>query len=255
MRASVALWGLLLGLGVVTGSWVLAQPGPAPMPPLPPAGTTPPSQGTTPVGNTSQPGTTTPPAPPGTANPLAPDRPVPPPPPADAVAATVNGQKISELAVYRAQIRDDRPDRDKVRKEILNFLIDNVLVDQYLTGLKIAVEKKEVDERVEQLKKEAAEQKEDFKKILEALHLTEEEFRYQLTCQVRWDKFVAQQATDKALKEFFDKNRTMFDGSQVRARHILIIPGGGADASGQAKTKLAGIKKQIEDDVAKELAQ
>jgi len=204
-------------------------------------------------------GTPTPPAP---GQPTAPPGPgtatskkeVPPPPPADAVAATVNGQKISELAVYRALIRDDREDRARVRREILNFLVDNALVDQYLAALKINVEKKEVDDRLEQLKKEAAQEKEEFSNILKLLNLTEEEFREQLTCQLRWETFVTQQATDKALKDFFDKNRTMFDGSQVHARHILIAVGEGADAQAQAKTKAAGIKKEIEDAVTQELA-
>jgi parvulin-like peptidyl-prolyl isomerase len=259
MGGSIRLWLVLLGVVVAAGSWVVAQQGtpppapdagksatPAPVPPPPPP-VTPPSTPAT------EPGTGPAPAPaPGPAPTPPPKRDVPPPPQANAVAATVNGQTISELAVYRALIRDEREDRARVRREILNFLIDNVLVDQYLVALKINVDKKEVEDRVEQLKKEAAEEKQDLKDIFRGLGLTEEEFREQLTCQLRWEKFVTQQATDKALKDFFDKNRLMFDGSQVRARHILIAVADGADA--QAKTKAAGIKKQVEDAVAQELA-
>lgn len=216
-------WMCVAVVGVAAGSWVLAQQGPAPtLPPQTPA------------------------------SPLPPAKPLPPPP-ANAIAATVNGQTIPELAVYRAMGR--APNAPDLRKEVVNFLIDNILIDQYLNALKVNVEKKEIDERIEQLKKEAADAKEDFKKIMDNLHLTEEELRYQILCDLRWSKFVAQQATDKVLKDFFDKNKTMFDGSQVQARHILITPGEGGDAHDQAKARLAAIKKQIEEQVTREAAQ
>jgi peptidyl-prolyl cis-trans isomerase C len=219
-------WMLLAVVAVAGGSWVLAQQGPAPM--LPPQGG------------------------PGALPAPAPVKPLPPPP-ANAVAATVNGQSLPEVAVYRAMGRAaGAPD---LRKEVVNFLIDNLLVDQYLNALKIDVAKKEIDDRIEQLKKEAAEAKEDFKKIMENLHLTEDELRYQIHCDVRWTKFVQQQATDKALKEFFEKNPAMFDGSQMRARHILITPADGAGADDQAKARALALKKQIEEHVAKEVAQ
>ena len=273
MRGSIWLWAVLLGLMVAAGSWVLAQQGTPPAPPAPPdagkgaasgpstpptaPGATAPAPAASKQPPSAPPSSAPPPAPPAQRYefepPAVPPKKVPPPPPADAVAATVNGQNISELAVYRALIRDDRDDRVRVRREIIGFLVDNMLVDQYLVALKINVDKKDVDGRLEQLKKEAADEKEDFAKLLKALHLTEEEFGQQLACQLRWEKFVAQQATDKALKDFFDKNRMMFDGSQVRARHILIPLGDAADGQAQAKTKAANIKKQIEDAVTQEL--
>src|SRR5262249_28390587 len=128
------------------------------------------------------------------------------------------------------------------------------LVDQYLVAIKVEVDKKEIDERVEQMKKEAAEQKENFEKLLKDLHLTMEELRYQIAGAIRWEKFVNKQATEKVLKEFFDKNPSMFDGSQVHARHILIAAGEGPQAQDQAKAKAAALKKQIEDYVTGELS-
>jgi peptidyl-prolyl cis-trans isomerase C len=176
----------------------------------------------------------------------------PPPPPANAVAATVNGQVIPELAVYRGLIRANPKQRDEAAKEILNYLIDNVLVDQYLTQLKIQVDAKDVDQRVEQIKVEAKKDKQDFDKLLQSLQLSEAELRKELTSALRWDKFVAQQGTDKVLKEMFDKNKNMFDGSQVQARHILIAA---KDSTAEkAKFKLASLRKEIEDESAKELA-
>ena len=64
---------------------------------------------------------------------------LPPPPAANLVAATVNGQSIAEMAVFRGLLREDPKNWPTVRKDVLNYLIDNLLVDQYLTQLKIPV--------------------------------------------------------------------------------------------------------------------
>src|SRR5579862_4535532 len=63
---------------------------------------------------------------------------LPPPPDKSIIAATVNGQPIQELAVFRGLLGKDPKTWNVVRKEVLNYLIDNLLVDQYLTQLKIA---------------------------------------------------------------------------------------------------------------------
>src|SRR5947209_20458982 len=75
-------------------------------------------------------------------------------PPADAVAATVNGQAIPEIAVFRA-LQQARPaDRDELRQEVVNFLIENALIDQYLDQLKVTVDAKDLDTQVEKAKAE-----------------------------------------------------------------------------------------------------
>src|SRR5439155_24335888 len=61
-------------------------------------------------------------------------------PPADAVAATVNGQAIPEIAVCRALQHAGPADRDALRQEVANFLIANALIDQYLDQLKVTIE-------------------------------------------------------------------------------------------------------------------
>src|SRR5262245_3988081 len=48
------------------------------------------------------------------------------------VAATVNGQPITESAVQRGLKRVDPSQHPEARAEILNVLIDNLLIDQHL---------------------------------------------------------------------------------------------------------------------------
>ncbi len=174
---------------------------------------------------------------------------VEPPPARELVAARVNGQAIPELAVYRGTLRVPPARRDEARKDVMNYLIDNTIVDQYLLQLKIQVDGKEVDEHVEKIKKEALEiEKKPFDVILKELMVTEDELRTELTSALRWDKFVLQQGTDKVLQDFFKTNIDMFNGSKMQARHILIpVTDGKKEA---AQVKLAVLKKQIEDEVA-----
>ena len=146
-----------------------------------------------------------------------------PPPARDVVAARVNGQAIHELAVYRGLMMRVEPKlREERRKEVLNYLIDNTIVDQYLLQLKIQVDGKDVDAHLLKIKKEAIDEKKDFKRLLDELMITEDELRNELTGALRWDKFVLQQGTEKALNDFFKANPSMFNGSQVHARHILL---------------------------------
>src|SRR5689334_23539770 len=54
-------------------------------------------------------------------------------------AATVNNQAIPEVAVYRALRQFPPAQQEMARKEIMAHLIDNLLIDQYLTAIKVTV--------------------------------------------------------------------------------------------------------------------
>jgi parvulin-like peptidyl-prolyl isomerase len=168
-------------------------------------------------------------------------------------AATVNGQPVAEVAVQRGLKRVPPAEHAKARLEILNYLIDNVLIDQYLTAQKIAVDPRDVEARVTEIKNEVKKQGQDYAKMLSELMLTDEELRSQVTADVRWEKYTLAQGTDAALKDLFAKHPEMFDGSMVRARHILLTPNGDA-AVAQAKAQLKQIKAQMEAQAAADVA-
>src|SRR5262245_10440593 len=103
--------------------------------------------------------------------------PVPPPPAPNAVAATVNGQTVPEMAVYRALRPLPAPKRAEARVEIVNYLIDNILIDQYLKEQKIEAPTTEVDARVAEMQRQLRAQSLDFVKVLSDMMLTEAELR------------------------------------------------------------------------------
>lgn len=177
------------------------------------------------------------------------------PPTRDIVAARVNGQSIPELGVFRGLMRVPPQRREDARKDVLDFLIDNTIIDQYLLqlpDLKNAVDPKDVEQHIEAVKKEAADSKKDFKQLLDSMMITEDELRTELIGALRWDKFVLKYGSDAALEKFFKENVEIFNGSRVRARHILIPVADGKKES--AFATIGTIKKQIEGEVAQTIA-
>jgi peptidyl-prolyl cis-trans isomerase C len=175
-------------------------------------------------------------------------------------AATVNGQPIPEVAVQRGLKRVPADRQAEARPAIVDFLVDNVLIDQYLVQLNVTVDAKEVDAKFDQVRADIRKMIEGrpgqtYEKVLEDLMLTEAELKAQITADLRWDKYATQQGTDKALHEFFDANKEIFDGTMVRARHILLTPAtNDAQAGDKAKADLLLMKQQIEQQVTAGMA-
>jgi peptidyl-prolyl cis-trans isomerase C len=156
------------------------------------------------------------------------------------VAATVNGQPIHETAIERALQGIAADERAKVRSEVINFIVENTIIDQYLIALKMTVDAGDVAKQLVNFKDEIKKNDQDYETLLIKMKLTETELKVQIENQLRWEKFVSQQATDDKLKQLFDHMPEAFDGTTVSARHILIAPA--ADAL--AKTK--EIKMEVE---------
>ncbi len=183
--------------------------------------------------------------------------PVPRPvPAATGVAATVNGQPISEKAVQTALRGVPAERQTEARADILNHFIDNMLLEQHLLQLRADLPKEEVDKSIAQLKEQVGKGPgQTFEKWLQAMNLTENELRTHITADLRWERFVNGQITEPVLRDYFTKNPAMFDGSMVRARHILLTPpANDAQAAQKMRAELEQLKQGIEQEVAKGLA-
>src|SRR5206468_7956408 len=94
-----------------------------------------------------------------------------------AVAARVNGQPIAETSVRRG-LKRLPPDRQvEARNEILDYLVANVLIDQYLLQRSVEVAPADVAAKLNQLREELKKSGKVFEKALEEMGLTEEELR------------------------------------------------------------------------------
>jgi peptidyl-prolyl cis-trans isomerase C len=188
---------------------------------------------------------------------LAPAQEQVPMPATPAVAATVNGQPIPEVAIQRVlkQQRVPPEEHATARPEILDHLIDNLLIDQYLLKHKLAVDDKEVQAKLQEIREDLKKGGQDPEKVLQGLMLTEVELKTEMAAHLRWEKFCTGQATEKALRDLLAQVPDAFDGSAVRARHILIIPADTNQATHDAaKNQLRQFRKQVEAAVAEGLA-
>jgi peptidyl-prolyl cis-trans isomerase C len=172
--------------------------------------------------------------------------------PAPVPAATVNGQPITELAVQRGLKRIPPEKQAAARGEIVQFLVDNLVVDQYLAQLYPDAPQQEIEKRVEQVRADIKKEGQSFEKVLQELSLTEDELRTQVASEMRWEKYTGEQATEKVLRDYFQANAEMFDGTLVRARHILIeVATGDPNTAEAARQRLLAIKAAIETEVQK----
>jgi peptidyl-prolyl cis-trans isomerase C len=167
----------------------------------------------------------------------------------------VNGQPLPESWVQRGLRRVPPAEHAKARPEIINYLVDNMLIDQFLAQQKIPVEPKDVAARLGELQAELKKQGQDYQTMLKQMLITEDELKGQILADLRWEKFTLAQGSDAVLKDLFEKNGTMFDGSQVRARHILLTPPvGDAAAVAKAKAQLVAFKQQLEAEATRAVA-
>ena len=146
--------------------------------------------------------------------------------------------------------------RDEARKEILDRLVETALVDQYVLQLpQYTASKEEIDKKEEVARAELKQQNKDLAKWLAEMKFTEAELRQEIAADLRWNKLCDAEATDAKLKQLFDSEKVVFDGSQVRARHILLTPAmNDPKAVETAAGQLRAVKKEIEDKVAKGMA-
>ena len=162
------------------------------------------------------------------------------------VVARVNGETISQVALDRALERFAPDKREDVREEILTHLIDTTLVDQFLVQGKLEASQVEIGARIQEMKKEAKDQNKNFDDILAEMKLALGELDQHVAADIRWDKYLDSQATEPALRKLFQTDPALFDGSTVRARHILMPTATTPTEIQSSRQKLLQIKAQVE---------
>jgi peptidyl-prolyl cis-trans isomerase C len=194
-------------------------------------------------------------APAGTATATSPAAPKAPAVSPTAVAVKVNGEPIYESTVQRALERVPPNRRELARPELINYLANNLLIDQSLRAAGYKAEPAEVEKRIGEMKADLKKMGRDFDKMLAELKVTEAELRDHIAADLRWFKYASAQATDKALGELFNGNKDMFDGTTVKAQHILMSPASkDPQAAATVVAQLRSIKTAVENEVAADLA-
>jgi parvulin-like peptidyl-prolyl isomerase len=169
--------------------------------------------------------------------------------PRDEVAAIVNGDKImlSELVGRLEELGVKPEKREDVAGDVLDAMIDNSLLMQFLTSQKIAFDPKAVDKQIAELKADYEKEGVKFSEVLTRIGLTEQKLHASVIAEVQWDNYLKKTVNEKQLAEYFAKYREYFDGTQVRASHILVevAPDANEKTRSAAKAKTERIRKEL----------
>jgi parvulin-like peptidyl-prolyl isomerase len=176
-----------------------------------------------------------------------------PPAPVEKVVATVGDEKITNTEldrVVQSQLRGQPVPPEvmpEIRKSILESMIMNKLVTQFVATKNIKVEASRIDETIAQITKQVTEAGADLPTVLKAQGMTEEGLRKQLASELAVEKYLKAEVTDEKAEEYFNAHKKEFDGTQVKASHILLKyePASTADEKKAANDKMATIRQEI----------
>lgn len=167
----------------------------------------------------------------------------------DSTLAVVNGKAITEADLEFLYLsRDVREElRPTVRDRYIEQLIDRTLLKEFLTSRKITAPKRIVDERVERVEKLITREGLEFDQVLKELGYTRESFRAEVALPLSWLEHARLAITDKTIAEYWKAHRSHFDGTEVRAAHIVKrLPAEAAETEiEQAKGALSEVRQAI----------
>lgn len=172
------------------------------------------------------------------------------------VAATVNSAPIL-LAELEAVIKSAGPgplhaseaSRRQQQIEALGVLIDRALMRQFLARNTTDVTPAEVERRLSELEAGLKPAK-TLAEFCFDTHQTLDQLKTSVAEHIRWTSYAAKIVTPTKVKEYYDRNRDFFDGTAVKASHIVIrlAPGASEKDLAKAREKLQDLRAKLVSD-------
>ncbi|MBW3541266.1 MAG: peptidylprolyl isomerase [Planctomycetes bacterium] len=162
------------------------------------------------------------------------------------VLAVVNGEPVTsgelELLMIARGIPEDK--REPVAAEMLDQLIERKLMQQFLASRNVGPDPEELDAQVRRIQRQIQKGGEDPAAVLKRLGLSEETLRSQLALPLAWHAYTRLLITPQRLREYFDKHRAEFDGTEIRASQIFLKADTEAERTA-ALERLRGLREEI----------
>jgi len=178
---------------------------------------------------------------------------------ATTLAAKVGSETISiaevrhemQNALRDRKLADD--EREVLEAQTLGLLVNRQLVMQYLQKMKLGATEADIDQQLERMATQLKRRGLTVESQLKELGLTKAELRRVLAWETGWPKYLQAKMTPENIQKYFDQHRRDFDGTQVRAAHLLLkVDKPGDPEAVQAVVDRAGdLREQI---VAKKLS-
>lgn len=166
-----------------------------------------------------------------------------------AVLVTVNGAPITagdlEFGYLLRRVGTD--DRRKARKPIMEQLIDQRLMQEFLKERKVMVPDEEVAAQIARINTVIQRNGDEPANVLPKLGFTPERLKQEVTGMLGWTLYARRMIPDKQLRDYWQDHKAELDGTQVRASHLLIMTSAAADSVDRkdAVKKLAALRSDI----------
>ncbi|MFI4849283.1 MAG: peptidylprolyl isomerase [Gimesia chilikensis] len=168
---------------------------------------------------------------------------------AEEVLATVNGQSVTQadlsFALLSRGITDASP---ALRQQLLEQLINQRLIQEFLKAQKIEVPPKQLDESVVKVENFIRKKGDNPQQVLTKMGFTPEKLRAAIALPLAWNLYARQEISPEKMQAYFNAHREQLDGTRVEASQILLklSPNASATEIDQAKQKLLDLRKQIQ---------
>jgi len=140
-----------------------------------------------------------------------------------ATLATVNGTPITESDLEFLYLSRDVHEelRPSVRKRYIEQLINRSLLKEFLLARNIKAPDSVIKDRVARAEKLITQEGLNFDETLKNLGYTRASFAEEVALPLAWQAHARLAITDKSIATYWKSHRSKFDGTEVRAAHIV----------------------------------
>jgi parvulin-like peptidyl-prolyl isomerase len=166
------------------------------------------------------------------------------------VAATVNGEPIYAAEVekpFEAMQKAGRLGKEDprwVKARMLSQLVDRRIAKQSLLSDKSLYTDEEVDAQLKQLGESAEKQGATLEKLAAAQGVSLDSVRQDVAMRVALQRYVQKQLRT-VLPQFAREHQREFDGTEIRASHIMLRPGGYTESLESLVSRASTIREEI----------
>ena len=122
-------------------------------------------------------------------------------------------------------------------------LINQLIVSDYLQDRQqFAVSDEILDGSMQRLQSELQRVNSSIEQMLVERGESMNHLKQQMRWQASWDRYLKHYLNRENLQKYFDKRKTMFDGTKMRVAHIVLVPDSDSDQSAEQQ-KLALLKQ------------
>lgn len=173
-----------------------------------------------------------------------------PAPDAGPIAATVNGVPLYAAEVekpFEAMQKSGRLGKEDprwIKARMLAQLIDRKIADQALMSDKSLYTEEEVEAQLKQLREGAQKQGATLEQLAAAQGASLDKIRQDIAFRIALQRYVQKQL-QTVLPGFIQRHQAEFDGTEIRASHIMLRPGGYTDSVASLAARASAIREEI----------